>query len=363
MNQPAIFMFLGSILLTCGAARQEPPPPKDAPQKKARPAPTLKIGDPAPPLKATKWLQGAEVKAFEPGKVYVVEFWATWCGPCKAGMPHTAELQAHYKNQGVTIIGFTAHDPDNTEDKVAAFVAKRGPKLQYTFAYADDRVTYDGWLTAAGKSALPYAFIVDKAGRIAYIGHPMYMGAALAKVVAGSATPESVAAEMRKIEEEAHTISGMLAENPKTGLHALAEYEAKYPGLADTWPWVRAKLSYLPKYGQPGEAKNFAKSIVAKAITNGDPVALGMVSGILRSGDGKESKELLAVAVNAAQAELQMVGNTDPSALINLAITYGAAGDKAMAMEYARKATEAAAGASASVKQYVEAEAKKVEGK
>jgi len=43
--------------------------------------PSLKIGDPAPPLKVSKWLQGDEVKAFEPGKVYVVEFWATLVRP------------------------------------------------------------------------------------------------------------------------------------------------------------------------------------------------------------------------------------------------------------------------------------------
>src|SRR5205809_672183 len=60
-------------------------PAADEPAPKPKPAPTLKVGDPAPPLKVTKWLQGAEVKQFEPGKVYVVEFWATWS--CLSGWP------------------------------------------------------------------------------------------------------------------------------------------------------------------------------------------------------------------------------------------------------------------------------------
>src|SRR5207244_3832860 len=83
-----------------------------------------------PPLKVSKWLQGDEVKSFEPGKVYVVEFWATWCGPCIAFMPDLADLQAQYKNKGVTVIGYTAVDPDNPEERAAAFVKKRGAKLQ-----------------------------------------------------------------------------------------------------------------------------------------------------------------------------------------------------------------------------------------
>ena len=67
------------------------------PPKKAEAS--LKVGDPAPALKATKWLQGTEVKSFEKGQVYVVEFWATWCGPCIVMMPHMSDLQQEYKGK------------------------------------------------------------------------------------------------------------------------------------------------------------------------------------------------------------------------------------------------------------------------
>ena len=169
-------LTLGLISTTLGQDKKDPP--KDPPKK---PEASLKIGDPAPALKATKWLQGTEVKSFEKGKIYIVEFWATWCGPCIVMMPHMSEMQQEYKDKGVSFIGYTAKDNrGNNQESVSKFVEGRGPKLKYTFAYADDRDTYEAWMTAAGQGGIPCCFVVDKETRIAYIGHPMYLDDAAA---------------------------------------------------------------------------------------------------------------------------------------------------------------------------------------
>ena len=68
------------------------PPAVDSNAPPAAPEPTLKMGDPAPKLTNGKWVQGDAVKKFEPGKVYVIECWATWCGPCVASIPHVNEI-------------------------------------------------------------------------------------------------------------------------------------------------------------------------------------------------------------------------------------------------------------------------------
>jgi thiol-disulfide isomerase/thioredoxin len=326
-----------------------------------KPAVSLKVGDQAPALKASKWLQGEEVKEFEAGKVYVVEFWATWCGPCIVFMPSLAELQVQYKDQGVTCIGFTARDPDNTEEKVAAFVTKRGPKLPYTFAYADDRTTYDAWMTAAGRAGIPCTFVVDRTGRIAYLGSPMYLPVVLPRVLAGNKTAQAVSEEVGKIEEKFGAVSAALFPDHKAGLQELKDFEAKYPPLANNPIILRAKLSLLPEVGEIDEARKVAEAVMAKAIMQDNPSALVQVSSLLRLGPGKKSNELLAVAVKAAEAALQVAGDKDARALINLASTYFQAGDRAKASEYARKAVAAAGGESAALKQSVEQEAKRIE--
>ena len=357
-------IFVGLVAGTGAADNPKPAQVTKEPPRGEKPAASLKVGDPAPPLKASKWLQGDEVKAFEPGKVYVVEWWATWCGPCIAFMPDLADLQARYKDQGVTVVGFTARDlldvPGNTEEKVAAFVKKRGPKLPYTFAYADDRATSDAWMKAAGREAIPCSFVVDKTGQIAYIGNPMYLGVVLPMVVAGSRKAQEVGDEVGKIAQEFGAACGALFPDHKAGLKALKAFEIKYPPLADHFIILRAKLSLLPKVGEVDEAKKVAEAAVARAIKQGNASALMQVAALLRNGPGKESKELLAVAVKAAEATVQVAGANNAQALIELASTYFAIGDKTKAQEYGRKAAEAAAGESAELRQYIEQEAKRI---
>src|SRR5262245_9646167 len=73
---------------------------------------SLTVGDKPPALEVSAWVKGDAVKSFESGKVYVVEFWATWCPPCRKSIPHLTELQAKYKEKGVTIVGVSVWERD-----------------------------------------------------------------------------------------------------------------------------------------------------------------------------------------------------------------------------------------------------------
>jgi thiol-disulfide isomerase/thioredoxin len=321
----------------------------------------LKVGDKAPPVKATKWLQGAEVKEFAEGKTYVMEFWATWCGPCIVMMPHMGELQAQYKSKGVTFIGFSAKDPSNTLEKVQAFVEKRGPALGYTFAYAADRETSDAWMKAAGQSGIPCCFVVDKAGKIAYIGHPMLLDVVLPKVVAGKWT-EADLEGLKAIEKEVDAVFNATREtDPNVFLNKLAAFEKAHPELAAIPYFNGPRINMMLKAKRTDEAKKAAEHLVAKGVKTGDHTVLMLVSSVMRSPNAGGDKDLLVLSLKAAEAALKLAGDKDVFAVLNVAQAHFANGDRAKAKEFGAKAVAAAEKESEAVQKSVERETKKFE--
>jgi thiol-disulfide isomerase/thioredoxin len=345
-----------AALVPFGTSAIAAPQDDPAPAPPERPAPALRPGDPAPPLKATRWLQGDEVRAFETGKVYVVQFWATWCGSCYRNMPELAELQARYKDRGVTVIGFTCRDirgvAGHGEEKVAAVVKKRGPAFKYTFAYNDDVGAADAWIK--GQDYFQ-TFVVDKSGRIAYIGAPMFLDVALPKVLAGAA-PASVGDEMKKIRADYQPLWDTLKRDPTAGLRMLEEFEARYPALTDSLPVVSAKLDALLARGDRG-AKEYAEAVVAKAVQRRNLNVLQLV--YLTLCDKKESEGLRDLALRSAEAMVRIDGGTDPYTLLKLAEAHFKAGNKPKAEEYANKACDAVAAEPPDDRRDVEKEARR----
>src|SRR5437016_5002709 len=74
----------------------------------------LKVGMNAPPIKVGEWVKGTPVNEFKPGAIYVVEFWATWCGPCKQTIPLLTQLAKEEAGK-VTVIGVSTFE-NNTAD-------------------------------------------------------------------------------------------------------------------------------------------------------------------------------------------------------------------------------------------------------
>ena len=113
--------------------------------------------DPAPDFKLTT-LDGKPVTlADSHGKVILLNFWATWCGPCRAEIPDLIELQNKYKDR-LQILGLVVDDDD--QDAIKEFVEKFGINYPVAIASNDIRFQY------GGIAALPTSFVLDSEGRI-----------------------------------------------------------------------------------------------------------------------------------------------------------------------------------------------------
>jgi thiol-disulfide isomerase/thioredoxin len=304
---------------------------------------TLKVGDSAPPLAVSTWLHGAEVKGFEPGHLYVVEFWATWCGPCIQIMPHMGDLQDEYREKGVTFIGF-ASEANDKEANVNAYVAKHGAKLGYTFAFGSGSETHNAYMKASGQNGIPCSFVVDKRGKIAYIGHPFFLDFVLPRVLDGTWDHKSAAATIAAADKDfdaAYAFIMSKTNSPEASLESLARFAAKWPLFANNAYMNQPKLVLLVRTKQFPEAKALAEKLIATAVTRGDSSGLRLVSTALRDDSAKGHSELTALAIKAVEGCYEL-DREDPATLLNLLEVYAFAGDQSKVKELGPKAVAAA---------------------
>ena len=293
-------------------------------------AATLKVGDAAPALTPAKWIKGEPVAKLETGKMYVVEFWATWCGPCKQSIPHLTELAAKFKD--VTFIGQDVREPDLAA--VEPFVKEMGEKMEYHVALDDaEHGRMDqAWMAAAAQEGIPTAFLVDKDTKIAWIGHPMELEPILKDVAAGTfdaqkfaAAGAAKAAAMEKLQQ------AMQNDDPDKVLTLVDEISKSNPEMAKELRGLKYE-TLLQKKDTPA-AMALAKQMVADANANAEE--LNAIAWSMVDPDNPLDKPDLALAEKAAARANELTNGANAPILDTLAHVYAAQGhlDKAVATE------------------------------
>ena len=202
-------------------------------------AEVLGPGSKAPQLVVGKWVKGKPVTSLAKG-TYVVEFWATWCGPCRESIPHVTELAK--KNPQVKFVGVSIWEDQTPLADIEKFVKGMGANMDYNVTVDKDKFMSTNWMAPAKQPGIPSAFIV-KDGVIQWVGHPTEMDKPLSQVVAGKfdvkASRAAFDKEMKDAEEReamGQEIEGamkLLRENkPKEALAELDRLAKKYPGAA-----------------------------------------------------------------------------------------------------------------------------------
>ena len=117
------------------------------------------VGQSLPKL-SVQWL---DKKPETEGKPMIVEFWATWCPPCRSSIPHLNEIYAKYKDKGLQIVGIT----DEDRAKIKKF------EKEVPIEYAVGLDANGKYAKPFGIQGIPHAVLVDKTGKVVWEGHPM----------------------------------------------------------------------------------------------------------------------------------------------------------------------------------------------
>ncbi|QDS90001.1 Thioredoxin [Rosistilla ulvae] len=322
-----------------------------APAKKS--APTLKpasqsglltIGDRAPELEIDTWFKGPEVGSFEDTKVYVVEFWASWCGPCKMNMPHLSKLQQQLGDK-VQFIGVS----DEPAQKITSFFETEAAPgktwddvLQYTIAADSNKSTKLRYMQAAGERGIPCAFIVGRDGMIQWIGHPAQIDRPLSAILEGDwdVAAARTSREKAKRYEIAFTalrtrMGGWIKdEDYASAIGALDAMAVEFPDRNEP---LMIKLEVLRKAGQFADTYPVIDQLVQRQW--GDPNMLSQLAWLIAAETKGDDRDL-DLALKAAMRSVELTNQKAPIALDTVARVYFEQGNTTEAIAWQTKATE-----------------------
>ena len=331
-----------SIALLCSAAAFA----QDAKKDDAKIEP-MTIGSNAPAPQIEKFVRGTEPKWFEPGKVYVIEFWATWCGPCKQSMPHISDIADKYKGK-VIVVGIS----DEKVDTVTKFLDtdEWKQKARYNLATDPDRSTHRQYMEAAAQNGIPTAFVV-KDGKVQWIGHPMSMDEPLKQIVDGTWNPgkyqiefEAETAMARKQMERGRAITKARKSGDWDAVMKMIDEDvAAAPERSKASLLVNKFQLLLTDANKPADGYKLGREIAAANKDNA--MVLNQMAWFVVDNAKVKDRDLQFALETAQQAVDANKG--DSSVIDTLARAYWESGNKAKAVEWQKKAVEKAPGAMA----------------
>ncbi len=311
----------------------------------------LTIGSKAPSIDIEHWVQTgggkfAPVKEFEKGKVYIIEFWATWCGPCRAAMPHISEIQDKYASRGVTVVSVSDEDLDTVKgfleeeagDKTYGEITKN-----YCLTTDPDGSVYEDYMKAANQQGIPTAFIVGKSGLVEWIGHPMEIDEPLEGVVSDKWDRDAYAAEMQEMNALQAKLPELMPLLQGGQMDEAIDLLDKWIGESESKK-MAARLEdikgrILMQTGDKRAVEPFKKMVAA---VEDDAAGLNELAWFvyeLSQRNVEVSPELLAAAVGAAEKGAKLEP-TNGAVLDTLAHLYDLQGELDKAIATQKKAME-----------------------
>lgn len=314
----------------------------------AQSAISLRIGDQAPELKYSKWIKGTPVKALTGDQLYVLEFWATWCSPCRAAMPGLTKLAKEYKGRA-EFIGAGVWEKvkqgqpyESSLPSVIKFVEGNATNMGYhVIADNNDQHLGNNWLKAAGINGIPATFVVRN-NQIIWIGHPVLLDSMMPLFLNGNYNMKEYSATYYKKEENSagaqlnrvmSPVNELLMKNDYAGALELTNRSIMINDAARKL-LNKSKFFCLLRLNEADAVKH------AEEIMKEDPFAAGPFAMDINANDSLTAATYLYGVKLVEQAIPVMKGKVNPMVYDVLASLYFKAGNTKEAITNQQKAID-----------------------
>ena len=336
--------FAAIVAITAVAAGPQSEDETTSPAAQEAPeVPPIGVGDAAPALDGARWIIGEAIDRFEPGRIYVIDFFMTSNPASLQTFPALSERQNLYGDV-VTIIGISREPPED----VAAFLdshvqeeeeAVWRDRIAYRIATDPEQAIWKRYFGSADEPAIPRAFIVGRTGLIEWIGNPLTIHRPLASVVDGSwdrddfraewqrrqrlAGPErelAAAWQAQEWERALEIVRRMMAIDPESPRYQVQEFALLVGGL-----------------NRPEEGYKLGEQLMAEYWQ--EPTVLNYLAWIAVAGDNVQRHDL-DFALKAATRACEMMNWGEGGTLDTLARIYYEKGDLETALKWQREAVK-----------------------
>lgn len=334
MSLKVIRILAGAAALSLASAVGLPSPISTTAEAQLRR--TLNVGDKAPQIRTHEWLKGDELTSYEPGQVYVLDFWATWCAPCIAAMPHLSELQEKHAENGLNIVAISVDSVRNTGQlnddliqRIKNFVVENDQRMQFAVAIDDSGFSDRAVRMAYGMQSIPATFIVDREGRIAYGGNPTPTFDRVLELVMADEYDLDAVVEADKLAKD---VVSLFRKGDREEALALIDQIAELDSLNHS-TMIIDKLQILLAGTDNAVTLDYATKIIP--MFDQMPIALTRITSLLTMLNSEES---LILAEEAGTQAVELTDRQDPRPLAILAGVFAARGEFETAAEVLREA-------------------------
>lgn len=316
------------------------------------PAPAvLSPGDPAPGLFIAQWLRGRPVSSFAPGSVSVIVFWASWCDASVAAIPTLNAVQKQFAEQQVRVIAVSSRDSEGESlARMKGRLESSEIPIEFSVAFDERRRTAHAWLDAAEQEYIPTAFIVDRTGKVAWIGSPLWPPGEFQEAVAATVAGELDAPRLERLRarwsnfvNRVQTLESEAQQAQAAGqLDAAARVFDQLITLnvRNAPMYAISKFTMLLTNGREEQAYEFARAAIIGPLRN-DATMLNELAWSILDEEGLVKRDFKLALAAARRAE-ELTQGQDPAILDTIARAYQCVGDLNQAIAFQTRAVELA---------------------